>query len=292
VSVFTFIEQKPSQGAEHPVEPGSTIGREGCDITLSDPDVSRRHAAVGMSNGGLSIEDLGSTNGTFVNGERITAPRALRDGDEIQIGSTVWRLRAPAAATRLTDVPSEATPSSQATTLRAAPEPAAPEPAAAEPAAPEPAAEEAPPAPAPPAPAPSAPEAAPPAPAPSAAEPATEEAPRAPEPPPQQPPAPAPSVAAEPAPVAAPPAATPAPPAAAPAPSAGGRRGDVPPPDFAPSAIRRIVPADAPTAFTPDSQAGRKGSAATRGGATLFATVVVALTTAGVVLYYITEPFK
>lgn len=258
MSEFTFIEQKPSQGAEHPVEPGSTIGREGCDITLSDPDVSRRHAAVEMSNGGLSIEDLGSTNGTFVNGERITAPRALRDGDEIQIGSTVWRLRAPLAATRLTDVPSEATPSNQATTLR--------------PAAPEPAAPEAPPAPA-------------------APEPATEEAPRAPEPPPQQPPAPAPSVAAESAPAAAPPSATPVPSAAAPAPSAG-RRGDVPPPDFAPSAIRRIVPADAPTAFTPDSQAGRKGSAATRGGATLFATVVVALTTAGVVLYYITEPFK
>ena len=244
MSEFTFIEQKPSQGAEHPVEPGSTIGREGCDITLSDPDVSRRHAAVETSNGGLSIEDLGSTNGTFVNGERITAPRALRDGDEIQIGSTVWRLRAPVAATRLTDVPSEATPSSQPTTLR----PAAPEPA-------------------------------------------TEEAPPAPEPPPQQPPAPAPSVAAESAPGAAPPTATPVPSAAAPAPSAG-RRGDVPPPDFAPSAIRRIVPADAPTAFTPDSQAGRKGSAATRGGATLFATVVVALTTAGVVLYYITEPFK
>jgi predicted component of type VI protein secretion system len=226
VSEFTLIEQKPSQGAEHPVEPGSTIGREGCDITVSDPDVSRRHAAVQMSNGGLSIEDLGSTNGTYVNGERISAPRALRDGDEVQIGSTVWRLRAPVEATRLREVPSGATRMSQATTLR-----------------------------------------------PSAAE------PPAPEPPAVEPPAPA------------PPAATPAPSAAARAPSAAGRRGDVPQPDFAPSAIRRIVPADAPTAFTPESQAARKGSAATRGGATLFATVVVGLTTAGVILYYITEPF-
>jgi hypothetical protein len=66
----------------------------------------------------------------------------------------------------------------------------------------------------------------------------------------------------------------------------------VPLPDFAPSAIRRVVPTDAPTAFTPETQAGRKGSAATRGGATLMTTVIVALTTAGVVLYYITEPFK
>ena len=219
---FAFIEERPSQGAEHPVEAGTTIGREGCDITVSDPDVSRRHAALQDSHGSLSIEDLGSTNGTFVNGERISGPRALADGDEVQIGSTVWRLRAPAAATRLRDVPSDAMPASQATRLRPAAEPA-PEPAAA-------------------------------AAAPAIAEPPTEAAP---------------------------------PPVSAP-----GRRGDVPQPDFAPSAIRRIVPADAPTAFTPEVQSPRKGSAATRGGATLFATIVVALTTVGVVLYYITEPFK
>jgi hypothetical protein len=76
---------------------------------------------------------------------------------------------------------------------------------------------------------------------------------------------------------------------AKPAPS---RRGDVPQPDFAPSGIRRIVPVDVPTAFTPETSGGRKGSAATRAGATAMATVVVALTTVGVVLYYITEPFK
>jgi hypothetical protein len=70
-------------------------------------------------------------------------------------------------------------------------------------------------------------------------------------------------------------------------------RGDVPQPDFAPSAIRRVVPVDAPTAFTPDTQGSRRGgSAATRGGATLFTTIVIAATTAGVLIYYITEPFK
>ena len=70
-------------------------------------------------------------------------------------------------------------------------------------------------------------------------------------------------------------------------------RGDVPVPDFAPSAIRRVVPVDAPTAFTPDTQGSRRGgSAATRGGATLFTTIVIAATTAGVLIYYITEPFK
>jgi hypothetical protein len=256
MSEFTFIEQSPSQGAEHAVEQGTTIGREGCDITLGDPDVSRRHAEIQISNGDIAISDLGSTNGTFVNGERIDQPRTLRDGDEVRIGAVVWRLRAPAGATRLAgtidaDADAIATPS-QATTVRPAepaPEepPTAPQPAASEPAAP------------------------------AVSEPAT---PAAPEPA---------------APAAAPVAAADQPTAhsPAPAPSRGLSRGDVPVPDFPPSAVRRVVPADAPTAFTPDTQGRRRGgSAATRGGATLFTTIVIAATTAGVLIYYITEPFK
>jgi len=268
MSDFVFIEQEPAQGVERPLEPGTTIGREGCDITLPDPDVSRRHAAIQIMAGELSIEDLGSTNGTFVNGEQIMERRTLRGGDEVRIGSTVWRLRAPAEATRLSDVPSEVSPASQATTLRPA---AAPEPPI-EQAPPEPPTEEAPPAPAP------VREEAPPAPPPSERAPAPmrEEAP---------PPTAAPPSERAPAPISAA-SAAPAPPGPA------SRRGDVPLPDFAPSAIRRIVPADAPTAFTPETQGGRRGSAATRGGATLFTMLVVALTTAGVVIYYITEPFK
>jgi predicted component of type VI protein secretion system len=231
---FVFIEQEPAQGTERPLEPGTTIGREDCDITLIDPDVSRRHAAIQIMAGELSIEDLGSTNGTFVNGDQITERRTLRAGDEVRIGSTVWRLRAPAEATRLSDVPAEMSAASQPTTLRPAAPALAPEP---EPAPP--------------------------------AEPPTEEAPRS------EPRAPEP-VREEPA----------------PAPAAASRRGDVPLPDFAPSAIRRIVPTDAPTAFTPETQGGRGGSAATRGGATLFSMLVVGATTVGVVVYYITEPFK
>ena len=245
---FVFIEQEPAQGAERPLEPGTTIGREGCDITLSDPDVSRRHAAIQIMAGELSIEDLGSTNGTFVNGEQITARRTLSGGDEVRIGSTVWRLRAPADATRLSDVPPEVSAASQATTLRPA-------------AAPEPPTEEAPPAPAPSERAPT-------------PEPVREEAPPA-APPSERAPEPISAASAAPAPA-----------------GPVSRRGDVPQPDFAPSAIRRIVPADVTTAFTPETQGGRRGSAATRGGATLFTTVVVALTTVGVVVYYITEPFK
>ena len=250
-----FIEQAPSEGKEHPVQPGATIGREGCDIVFSDPDVSRRHAAIQVVSGEVSIEDLGSTNGTFVNGDRIDTRRRIGDGDRVQIGSIVLILRAPAAATRLVDRPSGATRLSQATTLRPSAEPPTAEPPIAEP----PTAE---------------PPAAPRAPEPPAVRPAAPEPP-APEPPRAEPPAPEPVAARAPA-----------------APGAG-RRGDVPKPDFQPSAIRRVVPGpDVPTPFAPSSPSRRKGSAATRMGATIMAGIVVAATTAGVLIYYITEPFK
>ncbi len=266
-----FVEQEPNQGTEVPVEPGATIGREGCDITLSDPDVSRRHAAIQIVRDEVSIEDLGSTNGTFVNGQRIEERRRLTDGDEIQIGSTVWRLRAPASATRLVDQPSGATRLSQTTSLRPSAEPPTEPPTPAEPpaAAPEP-------------PAPAEPAAPPPrAPEPVAAEPpASEPAPSRAEPPASEPPA------------SKPPAQEPVA-ARAPAPAGAGRRGDVPLPDFQPSAIRRVVPGpDVVTPFAPTAASRRKGSAATRMGATIMALIVVALTTAGVLIYYITEPFK
>ena len=63
------------------------IGRdEGCDIAFDKarfPMVSRRHAHIQMQSGVISIEDLGSTNGTFVNGEPVRTPVALRPGDRI-----------------------------------------------------------------------------------------------------------------------------------------------------------------------------------------------------------------
>jgi pSer/pThr/pTyr-binding forkhead associated (FHA) protein len=63
------------------------LGRSrSCDVTLRTPDASRRHAEITGVTGGYVISDLGSTNGTFVNGERIEQ-RQLRPGDRIQIGS-------------------------------------------------------------------------------------------------------------------------------------------------------------------------------------------------------------
>jgi sulfur carrier protein ThiS len=76
-----------------------TVGRAaGNDVSLpGDETLSALHAALERTDAGWSVRDLGSTNGTFVSGERI-ADRPLRDGDEIVVGHTTLVFRAPAAA--------------------------------------------------------------------------------------------------------------------------------------------------------------------------------------------------
>src|SRR2546423_3514337 len=86
------------EGREQTLDAGATLGREGCDVNLMDPEVSRRHAAIRSEGGSLAIEDLGSTNGTFVNGERITVVTVLRHGDSVRLGDTVLTIRSTAAA--------------------------------------------------------------------------------------------------------------------------------------------------------------------------------------------------
>jgi len=68
------------------------IGRGGfCDILLSDPLVSEKHARVVYSNGSFWIEDLGSRNGTYVNGRRIERRSVLRDGYLVRVGTSMLR---------------------------------------------------------------------------------------------------------------------------------------------------------------------------------------------------------
>lgn len=69
------------------------IGRgTGADLVLTHPTVSSQHARVQRLRNGWSIEDLGSTNGTFVNGERIAEARALQVGDGLQLGGLTWQV--------------------------------------------------------------------------------------------------------------------------------------------------------------------------------------------------------
>ena len=75
------------------------IGRADADLTLDDAEVSRRHAIVRQAAGKLQIEDLGSSNGTFVDGARIAAPTALEDGSKLTIGTTELVVESHAAGT-------------------------------------------------------------------------------------------------------------------------------------------------------------------------------------------------
>jgi hypothetical protein len=69
---------------------GATIGRgRQCDVVLNDPNVSREHAEIRPRGGSWVITDLGSTNGSQLNGRRIDGSEVLRAGDEIELGESV-----------------------------------------------------------------------------------------------------------------------------------------------------------------------------------------------------------
>jgi pSer/pThr/pTyr-binding forkhead associated (FHA) protein len=67
---------------------GATLGRGEVEIRLEDPFASSRHARISREGPVVVIEDLGSTNGTYLNGELLTGPQPLHDGDRIRIGDS------------------------------------------------------------------------------------------------------------------------------------------------------------------------------------------------------------
>lgn len=67
---------------------GATLGRGDVEIKLEDPFASSRHARITRQGHVLVIEDLGSTNGTFLNDEPLTGPQPLHAGDHIRIGDS------------------------------------------------------------------------------------------------------------------------------------------------------------------------------------------------------------
>jgi len=81
-----------------------TVGRgRDADLVLADELVSRHHAQIIPSGSGAVVEDLGSRNGTFVNGEVIHGPTRLTPGDQLQLGVTLVELR---SATQIAERPS------------------------------------------------------------------------------------------------------------------------------------------------------------------------------------------
>jgi pSer/pThr/pTyr-binding forkhead associated (FHA) protein len=85
-----------------------TVGRAAdADLVLADELVSRRHARVGQQGAGAVVEDLGSRNGTFVNGNQIHGPTRLVPGDQLQLGVTLVELR---SVTQIAERPSAVQP--------------------------------------------------------------------------------------------------------------------------------------------------------------------------------------
>jgi EmrB/QacA subfamily drug resistance transporter len=110
VSPVLVVKDGPLAGERFPVEGELSLGRQDAAIVLDDPEISRRHALARPVDGTVEIVDLGSVNGTFVNGERIDQPRRLRDGDTIKLGRTSLQLEAPspgAGATMVSSAPAE-----------------------------------------------------------------------------------------------------------------------------------------------------------------------------------------
>jgi hypothetical protein len=73
-------------------KPHITIGRSGADLTINDGEASRQHAAIEVRDQLVLLEDLKSTNGTIVDGVKLTAPAEIQDKSEFQIGGTTLML--------------------------------------------------------------------------------------------------------------------------------------------------------------------------------------------------------
>ncbi len=73
---------------------GHVFGRsQDADIPIDDPYASEFHARLGIQDDKVMVHDLGSTNGTYVNGRRVTSPRSVVRGDTVQIGKTILEVR-------------------------------------------------------------------------------------------------------------------------------------------------------------------------------------------------------
>ncbi len=77
-------------GLEYDVAEGATLGRGDVEIQLEDPFASSQHARLTRQGAILVIEDLGSTNGTYLNDELLRGPQPLHSGDRIRIGDSTF----------------------------------------------------------------------------------------------------------------------------------------------------------------------------------------------------------
>lgn len=88
-----IVEPPEQKGTLYKVTEEMTIGRAGaCAVPLTDDFASQLHARIFIRDGDIFCEDLGSTNGTFLNRKQVHGPNRVTKGDRIQIGNTVLEL--------------------------------------------------------------------------------------------------------------------------------------------------------------------------------------------------------
>ena len=89
-----IVKSETLAGSRFPLSGPLVLGRSGdADIIVDDPYASDLHARVGLQEGEVMVHDLGSTNGTYVNGRRVTSPVRVGKGDAIQVGKTIMEVR-------------------------------------------------------------------------------------------------------------------------------------------------------------------------------------------------------
>lgn len=89
---FQFVMRSgPTPGVTFPLEGEQlTIGRDSTNgVAINDAEVSRKHARLNFQGGKYVLDDLGSTNGTFVNGQRLAGPVVLKSGDVVSLGEQI-----------------------------------------------------------------------------------------------------------------------------------------------------------------------------------------------------------
>lgn len=90
---LSIVEPPALRGRTYPLAEELTVGRAaGCQVTLDDTYASQIHARVFAREGQLFVEDLGSTNGTYLNRHKVQGPQVMRRGDRLQVGNTVLEL--------------------------------------------------------------------------------------------------------------------------------------------------------------------------------------------------------
>jgi pSer/pThr/pTyr-binding forkhead associated (FHA) protein len=117
------FKEGPFAGRRVEVGEEVVVGREDAGLTIEDEEISRRHAVIRPGNDGIEIEDLGSRNGTFVNGVRIESTTQLAGGDTVKLGQSVFEVESARAAATVVSAAAPPTPAAAAPTPAVAPAP-------------------------------------------------------------------------------------------------------------------------------------------------------------------------